>query len=238
MRIESITPATMICNEEFWCYYSIRDMLKVFPKIIVLDTGSTDRTVEIIKEAFPMDRVQLIEENYNGKDTLIGNGRNVLRELCPTEWMLLWDGDEIWREAQLRRMLEFEIEPTAEIIMVTGWNVQDVDGKLKLRTHDRANRDGLFSKNIRWYRTDYPYESYGLHDTHLPQGKVQYLPSMEVYAYHMRHTLRSSKNWETFFRKDKINFYPYGHLPEQTFEDMPADWIGEIDPRFPNPYLL
>lgn len=233
MNINDLTPCCMMKNEEFWVYYSLRDILKVFGRAIILDTGSTDSTLDIIKEVSVGYDVKLIEENYGTDAVKIGNGRNVLREECPTHFLFLWDADELWCEDKLRKMLTYDINEGVDVVMVAGWNVQDVDNKLKLRTNDLANRDGLFSPNIRWNALSYPFEGYGLVENYISKGKGQYLPSKEVFAWHCRHTLRSSKNWETFFRKDKIGFYPYNG----PFEDLPENWLGEINCKYPNPYL-
>lgn len=240
LSVDTVTPCIQCANESFWVHYVLRDLLKVFPKVLVLDTGSEDNTVEIIKATaadYPNCQLTLMEEQYNKDSVRIGNGRNVMREACSTHFMFIVDGDEIWREDKLHNLLNQEVQDGIDVVMVAGWNVEDVGGKLMLRTHDLANRDGLFSPNIHWHRTDYPFESYGLHDVYLPAGKVQYFPARECFAWHMRHTLRSPKNWETYFRKDKLNYYPYGGTPTQTFEDMPEGWLGEIDCRFTNPYL-
>lgn len=236
LSVDNLCPTLMCRNEEFWCGYVLRDLLKVFPKVLVLDTGSTDRTVEIIKTVaadYPGSELMLIEEHYGNDAAKIGNGRNIMREACPTHWQFLIDMDEIWREDKLHNVLKHEIADEVEVVMLAGWNVQDVDGKLKLRTNDLANRDGLMGPNIRWNALSYPFEGYGLVENYISQGKGAYLPARECFAWHMRHTLRSSKNWETFFRKDKINFYPYAG----PFEDMPEGWLGPIDTRFANPYL-
>lgn len=227
----NICPCIMCKNEDYWIYYTLRDLVKVFGSALVLDTGSTDKTKDIIKTYYP--QVKLIEEDYGNDDKKIGNGRNVLREECPTEWMFLVDADEVWREDKLQVIINTNIQPQVEVVMVAGWNVQDVDGQLMLRTNDLANRDGLFSKNIKWNRLDYPFEGYGLVENYISQGKGQYIPAPTCYAWHVRHTQRSSKNWDAFFRKNKMGFYPYSG----PFEPMPKDWIGEINPDIFNPYL-
>lgn len=236
LSINTVTPCIQCKNEEYWIHYVLRDLLKVFPKVLVLDTGSQDRTVEIIKMTaadYPNSELMLIEHNYGNDAVKIGQGRNLMREACPTHWMHLVDGDEIYREDKLRNILSHQVEDQVEVIMLGIWQVEEVNGKLQLRTNDLANRDGLMGPNIRWNALSYPFEGYGLVENYISQGKGAYLPARECYAWHMRHTLRSSKNWETFFRKDKINFYPYAG----PFEDMPEGWLGPIDTRFANPYL-
>lgn len=244
LSVDTVTPCLMIKNEEYWIHYVVRDLFKVFPTVLILDTGSTDRTMDIIKRTARdysptpgFGGLILIEDNYNNDPVRIGNGRNVMREACPTYWMFLIDGDEIWREEKLRNIFMYHTKEETEVIMVAGWNVEDVNGKLQLRTNDLANRDGLMSPNIHWQAKDYPFEGYGLVENYISKGKGMYLPAHECYAWHMRHTLRSSANWDAYFRKSKLGFYPYGHEEGQTFEDLPEGWLGEIDCQYPNPYL-
>lgn len=239
LSVDNITPCVMAKNEEYWIYYCLRDLLKVFPQVILLDTGSIDATVEIAKYVNEASTGNLIlmQDDYQNDPIKIGDGRNVMREACPTHWMFLVDADEIWREDKLRNILCYDAEDRVEVIMVAGWNVQDIDGQLQLRTHDLANRDGLFAPTIRWKALEYPFEGYGLVENYLSKNKGMYLPALECYAWHMRHTLRSSANWDTYFRKDKLGYYPYGSKEGQTFEDMPEGWIGDVDCHYPNPYL-
>ena len=226
----------MCKNEDFWIHYVIRDLLKVFPMTIILDTGSTDKTKEIIKrteEKIGIGKIQLIEENYGNDGDRIGNGRNIMRQVCPTHWMFLIDGDEIWLEDRLRRLLEFEIEPNKEIVMVGWWKIDDVNGQLKLRTNDMANRDGLIGPNVKWTRLDYPFEGYRLVEDYVEKGLVQYIPAHEVYGWHLRDTQRSSDNDNVYFRQEKAGYYPYNG----PFEDPPEGWLGEIDEEFCNRYI-
>lgn len=227
VRPEHITPCLMVINEEYWIHYVLRDVLKVFGRAIVVDTGSTDATKSIIKDTAKGADLQLIERANNTPDEL-GQLRNHLRDICPTYWMFLIDGDEIYREDQLRGMLTQDIKPETPVCMGTLYNVEDCDGRLMNRTGDRSNRDILFSPAITWTKLDYPFESYGLHDRYL--DKIQYL---DVSAYHLRHTIRSSQDDATYFRREKIGYFPY----PGPFDELPDSWLGEIRHDLPNPYL-
>jgi len=232
LNSQNVTPCSMVKNEEYWIYYVLRDLMKTFPKLILLDTGSSDNTIAVVERAVSEQTnctVQLIEDHYT-TPYQIGDGRNKLRELCTTHWMLLVDGDEIWKEDKLELLFQQDIPDSAEVVMLGAKNIEDVDGVLKLRVNDTANMDRLFSPDIRWDRTDYPFESYGLNGT-FPMEKVHYVPADEVYEWHVRHTQRSSKNSQAFFREEKKDYFPYSG----PYEELPPDWL-DFNPGYCNPY--
>lgn len=227
--IEDITPAIMVKNEEFWIYYVLQDIVKIFPKILILDTGSTDFTKKIIKYC-GRNKVELIEEDYKDYAVKIGNGRNVLREKIQTEWMFLIDGDEVWAEPQIKKLLETNIPNDKLVCMAGSRNIQDRQGQLYRRTQDTACKDVLFRPSVRWKRLDYPFEGYGL-DNDLPKESVFYFNCDEVFCHHMRHTKRSRLDHQAYFRNEKMEFFPY----DGPFEEFKI--IGQ-DPFKVNPYCI
>lgn len=229
MRAEDITPVTKIKNEDYWTYYHLRDLFKVFGRFIMLDTGSTDQTRQIAKATAGMfgGELTLVEEDYGDDANKIGNAPNILRERCTTKWMFLVDGDEIWREDQLRLLLAHEPTPNKTVIMVVGRNLAERNGVLVER--EKWSADRLFGPDVRWHlRTDYPFESHGLEER-ASKGQVDYVGA---YFWHTRHLIRSDKDSEAYFRQRKRNYFPY----DGPYHDLPPDWLGELGP-FPNPYL-
>lgn len=231
LKPEDITPCIQCCNEDHFIFYTLRDISEIFPEIIVLDTGSDDSTKSIIKTYYP--RVQLIEECYGHDSNKIGNGRNVLREACKTHFMFIVDADELWFKKNLLKIFDHEVKPDTGVIMLGLANVEDVKGKLMLRSNDYSNRDALFAPDIKWLKTDYPFESYGLTD-YFPMERVHYINAHDVFAYHLRHSIRSSRDDAVYYRKHKYNYFPYNG----PYEELPENWIGEVNVALPNPYLL
>lgn len=224
-----ITPVMKVKNEDYWIYYVLRDALETFGRFIILDTGSTDYTKDIIKATAEMigADVRLIEENYGDDAHKIGNSPNVLREACPTEWMFLVDGDEIWRKDQLQRLLDLSVADDKLVIMTVGRNLTVVSGRLMER--EKWSADRLFRPSVRWdKRTDYPFESHDLEEK-LFKNQVQYT---DAYFWHTRHLTRSSRDTEAFFRARKRGYFPYSG----PYYELPPDWLGELGP-FPNPYV-
>ena len=57
---KTLTAHMMLCNEERWCWYAIMSVIDHVDHMIIFDTGSTDRTVEIVKGI-------LVEPRYSQK---------------------------------------------------------------------------------------------------------------------------------------------------------------------------
>ena len=229
LQADQITPCGKIKNEEFWIYYVLRDLFRMFEHFIMLDTGSTDRTKEIALATARECRgkLTLIEADYGDNANKIGHSPNILREVCPTYWMLLVDGDEIWPMEQLEKLCTLEVPDNKEVLMITGRNLAFVDGKVVER--DGFNADRLFAPPVRWHlRTDYPFESHGLEER-ASRGQVGYL---DLYFWHVRHLIRSSKDKEAYFRDEKRGYFPY----DGPYKEIPPDWFGERGPHS-NPYL-
>jgi len=232
MDIERITPAIFLKNEVYWVHYVVRDLLKVFGRLVVLDTGSTDGTQDVMRRTVEETggELTLMQVDYGDNAHDIGNAPNILRETVSTEWMLLCGGDEIWPEPQLMIMLNSDIPAGCTVGMVIGRNVEAVDDKIVGR--DCFNADRLFSRDVVWDKCKYPYEDHGLDDK-LKASQVHYLNGDEVYYWHVRHLQRSPLDGDTFYRSKKRNYFPYDG-PRIV---VPSNWLGEISCEYSNPYL-
>jgi glycosyltransferase involved in cell wall biosynthesis len=227
-----VTPALHLKNEAYWIYYVIRDLAKVFSDIVMLDTGSTDGTPDIAQVTAEKygATLHLIVEDMGNDAEAIGNCPNRLRETVGTQWMLLVDGDEIWREAQLRALLSTKITEGCTVGMINNRNLA-VHGDT-LMERDGFAADRLFDPSVRWdLRSDYPFQSHGL-ETKARIGAIHQLDFNEVFCWHTRHLERSPHDDQAYFRTIKQGYFPY----DGPYREIPADWLGEIGP-WPNPYL-
>jgi glycosyltransferase involved in cell wall biosynthesis len=82
-----LTVAMIIKNEEQFIEKVIGNVQPVADEIVITDTGSTDRTVDIIKKF----NVKLFHYSWNGDEA---RARNFTLSKCKTDWILFIDADE------------------------------------------------------------------------------------------------------------------------------------------------
>jgi glycosyltransferase involved in cell wall biosynthesis len=97
---------TLVKNEERYVWYAVMSVIDWVDKILIWDTGSTDKTVEIIKEikkVYP-DKVDFKEvgEVDPQKFTKV---RQKMLDATTSDWLILIDGDEVWWEDSIKAMI-------------------------------------------------------------------------------------------------------------------------------------
>jgi glycosyltransferase involved in cell wall biosynthesis len=85
--MNQITIALMVKNAEKNLKETL-EAIKNFPKIVILDTGSTDNTLAII-QSYP--QIRLFHSAFEG----FGKTRNILASYVDTDWILQLDADEV-----------------------------------------------------------------------------------------------------------------------------------------------
>lgn len=120
---KTITVHTIVRNEEKWIWYALMSVKDYVDKILVYDTRSSDKTVEIIQTI--TDPKIIFEE----KGQVDGRGLVKLRaeqlERTETDWFLLVDGDEIWLQktiVELKKAIEMASDQIYGIV-VRAWNL-------------------------------------------------------------------------------------------------------------------
>ncbi len=93
----------IIKNEDLWVWYALQSVLPYAEQILVYDTGSTDHTIEII-ESIKSPKIIFEKKGTVTKKELVDLRQQQI-DKTKTEWFLLVDGDEIWSEDQLKKLL-------------------------------------------------------------------------------------------------------------------------------------
>ena len=96
---------TIVNNEENFIWFSIMSVIDFVDQILVYDTGSTDRTVAIIKEIQKNKKnIKLIEVGVTSKDDFPKLRQRMLEE-SQSDWIMVLDGDEIWWQTSIKKVI-------------------------------------------------------------------------------------------------------------------------------------
>jgi hypothetical protein len=117
---------TVFKNEERWLWYSVTSIIDHVDKVLLWDTGSTDRSWEI---------ATLLKKKYGEKIDLRQYGevtletfpklRQAMLDTTKCDWFLVVDADEIWWEQSIKTLVS-EIEKVydkTESIIVSNYNL-------------------------------------------------------------------------------------------------------------------
>ena len=99
-----ITAHMIVKNEERWVKFAILSVIEQVKSLLIWDTGSSDKTVELIKSinSPKIHFKQMGEVDRKGSVNL----RNQQIKVTTTSWFLLVDGDEIWPKKNLNQLIK------------------------------------------------------------------------------------------------------------------------------------
>lgn len=204
MKSPKIIAHCLVKNEERFIWYAINSVLPYVDKIMVWDTGSTDKTVKIIKSIkskkvhfkqlksitsaqFPHIRQQMLDQtpkNYT--------------------WIMVLDGDEIWPEISIKKATDFcRTHPQYESVVVRTNNlVGDIYHRLPQSAghyHIAGHKGHL---NLRFMNTKVipglnvqkPHGQQGYYDNSnalIQNRDPKKIKFLDVYYHHATHLIRS-----------------------------------------------
>lgn len=159
-----ITVHTLVKNEERYLWFAVTSVIDYVDKMLLWDTGSTDRTIQLIKE---------LKKRYPQKiDTaLLGNvdaneytfARQEMLNKTKTEWVMILDGDEVWWQEKIQESVrvinankELEtvvssyINPIGDIYhyqdpQASKYEIDGVTGPITIRLMNKKNIKGLYT---------------------------------------------------------------------------------------------
>ena len=107
MKNKIIWVNTLVKNEERYLWYSVTSVIKHVDKILLWDTGSTDKTLEIIK-LLQKENPEKIDFKEAG-DVDINQFTMVRQEMLDatkSDWIIILDGDEIWWDKSIAQLVD------------------------------------------------------------------------------------------------------------------------------------
>lgn len=236
----------LVRNEERWIWYSLNSVIDYLDKILVWDTGSTDKTVQIIK-SIKNPKISFRECGTVTSETF-AQARQKMLEKTKADWLFLIDGDEIWTKEGIKTVVETiqEKGDKIESIVVKTINFlgdvyhyqEEAAGRYKI-----AGKKGHF--NLRAMNLKIP----GLHAA-LPHGRQGYFDGegrpiqerdpkkilfLPVSYFHTTYLPRSSKDSEVPLRLKKRK-YELG-IPLSSDTKYPEVFYVEHPEIVPDPWI-
>ena len=97
----------IVHNEDQFVWFAVMSVINFVDKVLIYDTGSTDLTVEIIK-----DLKKKFDEKIIFKEVGLVNAgefsrmRQKMLDESKSDWILVLDGDEVWQEDSIKKVIE------------------------------------------------------------------------------------------------------------------------------------
>lgn len=229
---------TIVKNEENFIWYSINSVLPFVDKIMIYDTGSSDRTLEII-HSIKSSKI-VLKELSSVNDIGHTQVRQQMLEntdLKAFDWLMILDGDEIWPESEIKGVIEKLKKTKANTVIVRTYNsVGDIYHKLpeSAGQYTFLNKKGHLA--MRFTRTDIknlnvtnPHggQTYRTGNIALQDQSEDKLDIFDNFYIHTTHLKRSSLDNNTLKRAFKYKYevgekVKRSQLPEVFFKKHPA----------------
>lgn len=233
----SLTVHTIIKNEDRWVWYALKSVIDVAQKILIYDTGSTDKTIDIIK-SIGSPKIILESHPASTREDLVRLRQEQL-DHTRTPWFMLLDGDEIWPQGNLQKLLVAAANADENILAFfnrTRNCVGDIYHYLPESKGHYRIKNIIGNLNIRLIRKvpnlklvgEYPLEAYTL-DSIPIQNIESSIQFVDTWYLHTTHLPRSTKrNDEIIDRKKKRKWWrprlkmPKSELPEVFWQLRPS----------------
>lgn len=194
---------TIVNNEENFIWFAVMSVVDFVDKVLIWDTGSTDRTVEIIRKIKDIkgDKVEFKEIGIVGKDKF-PKMRQAMLEESRCDWILVLDGDEIWWDKSIKKVINTIHKKGNKIdgivvpmVVPVGdiYHLQDEKaGQYKLLGRKGHLNLRAINMKIQGLHVDWPYgkESYFDGENKLIQERPQVV-FLEAPYLHVTHLKRS-----------------------------------------------
>lgn len=195
---------TIVNNEENFLWFSVMSVVDFVDKILIWDTGSTDKTLKVIKELKKIKGDKIEFKEVGKVDPLeFTKKRQEMLEQSKADWILILDGDETWWKDSIKKLIsEINKDQGIEGIVVPMfvpvgdiYHMQDESaGRYKILGRTGHLSLKAFSRKIPGLHADWPYGKEGFFD-----DKKKLIQEREKIIFidapflHTTHLKRSSK---------------------------------------------
>ncbi|MCL4389958.1 MAG: glycosyltransferase [Patescibacteria group bacterium] len=230
----TVTGHCLVKNEDRFVWFAINSVLPYLDKLLIYDTGSVDRTVEIIKS---INSPKIIFEE---KGAVTAEGivklRNEMIARTKTDWFFLLDGDEVWNFGQIKDYLDFTLGQPKNIL-ATFLHTRNCAGDVYHYRDESSGRYEIAGRrghlNIRAYRQSVRWQGVYPLEWAVDSADQKALAFFAGYYWHLTHLRRSSVPAPTMgFRK---HIYDFGIAADP--KNLPEVFANHPQPRRGFSYL-
>jgi glycosyltransferase involved in cell wall biosynthesis len=102
----SIWVHTIVYNEENFLWFAVMSVANFVDKILIWDTGSTDRTLEVIKKLQEKLGAKIDFKEVGLVDSKkYTNIRQEMLDNTKADWLIILDADEVWWENSIKKVI-------------------------------------------------------------------------------------------------------------------------------------
>lgn len=208
---------TIVKNEDLYIWFSLKSVIEHLDKIIIYDTGSIDKTVEIInllQEEYPQKII--FEQKGNVDPAGLTKLRQEMLEKTESDWFILVDGDEVWWNKSIENVIDTIISSQNDLYALVN-PVINLVGDIYHYQEEEAGEYEILGKkgnyNIRainahipglHLENSYPFEGYADKNGTLIQAQNDKLKFVDAPILHFSFLNRSSKDDPKTLHRDKV----------------------------------
>lgn len=224
----------IVHNEENFIWFAIMSVIDYVDKVLVWDSGSKDKTAEIIKEIIKLKRGKIDFKEVGPVDKYeFTKMRQAMLEASTCDWLLILDGDEVWWEDSIKKVTReidrrgTEIDGIVVPMVVPVGDIyhlqEEAAGQYRLLGRKGHLSLRAINKKIPGLHVEWPYgrESYldGEDRPVQERAKLIFLEAPYLHATHLRRSgsKRTSDKFKFELGSRKKNF----KLPEVLYKNYP-----------------
>jgi len=236
---------TLVKNEERFIWFSVMSVIEHVDKVLIWDTGSTDNTVKIIqkiKRKYP-NKIIFNEVGDIDIDEFTKVRQEMLNE-TNSDWFLMVDGDEIWWDGSIKKIIglikengnkiESIVVPTNNLIGDIYHHQERAAGRYKLAGKFGHYNLRAINRNIPGLKSAEPHGTWGWVDENnrmiqdRSAKKVIFIDAPYIHATFLQRSVSMELNKKVPKRARKLKYelgdsFPSDfYYPEVFFKPKPA----------------
>lgn len=234
----------VVYNEENFIWFAIMSVIDYVDKILVWDTGSEDRTVEIIQGVAREYEDKILFKEVGKVDKFqFTNIRQRMLDESRSDWILILDGDEVWWQESIRKVVGVINKKgnTKDAVVVPFYNTAgDIyhHQEQNAGRYELAGRKGhltirAINRKIPGLHVKEPYGKEGYFDkdnNSLQKRDPKSIVYLDAPFLHLTHLKRSSKNGHNKYKYEiGLPFSKGFKFPVVFYKEYPAYITNPFD---------